>query len=46
MKKIVVSVRVDEEVWQIAKEYSVDKKLSLGDLVETAILHAVQKKEE
>ena len=44
MVKIVISVRIDDEVWQIAKKYSIDRKLSLGDLVETAILHAVQQK--
>jgi hypothetical protein len=44
MTKIVVSVRVDDEVWEVAKKYSFDNKLSLGDLIETSILHAVQEK--
>jgi hypothetical protein len=44
MGKIVVSVRVDGEIWQIAKKYSVEKKLSLGELVETAVLHTIQNK--
>jgi predicted HicB family RNase H-like nuclease len=43
MEKIVVSMRIDREMWKMAKKYAIDKDLSIGQFVETAILHEVQK---
>jgi hypothetical protein len=44
MTKTVACVRVDEEVWKMAKKYSIDIGLTLGELVEAALIHEMQKK--
>ena len=44
MTKIVISVRIDEQIWKTAKKYAIDKDLNFGQLVEAAIIHEMQRK--
>jgi len=40
----VVSLRVSSEIWKEAKRKSVDLDITIGQFVETAILHELKKK--
>ena len=40
----VVSIRINPEIWKEAKRKSLDLDLTLGQFVETAILHELRKK--
>lgn len=44
MKKKVISVRIDEQIWKTAKKYAIDRGLTFGELVETALIHEMQKR--
>jgi hypothetical protein len=41
---VVVSIRVHPDVWKTAKKYAIDKDLTIGQLVEAALLHEIQRK--
>jgi|GEM_PF-3079789 len=44
MTKKVISVRIDDEIWKMAKKYSIDIGLTFGELVEASLIHEMQKK--
>jgi len=44
MAKKVISVRIDEEIWKMAKKYSIDKDLTFGELVEASLIHEIKKR--
>ena len=40
----VVSLRISPEIWKEAKKKSLDLDMTIGQFVETAILHELRKK--
>lgn len=42
MRRRVISIRIDEEIWKTAKKYALDKDLTFGELVEASLLHEIQ----
>ena len=42
MGRKVISIRIDEEIWKLAKRYALDKELTIGELVESSIIHEIQ----
>lgn len=44
MGRKVISIRIDEEIWKIAKKYAIDKDLTFGELVEASLIHEMQKR--
>jgi len=44
MTKRVISIRIDEDVWKMAKKYSIDIGLTFGEIVEAALIHEMQRK--
>ena len=38
MKRKTVSIRVDPIIWKEAKKYAIDKDMSLGKVIETALV--------
>jgi post-segregation antitoxin (ccd killing protein) len=41
---IVTSIRIKAEVWKEAKQRALDLDMHIGDFVESAIIHEIQKK--
>lgn len=44
MRGRIISIRIDEEIWKIAKKYAIDKGLTFGELVEASIIHEIKKR--
>lgn len=40
---IVTSIRINKEVWKVAKKRALDLDLSIAKFVESAIIHEIQK---
>lgn len=38
-----MSIRIDKEIWKMAKKHAIDRELPVGKFVEAAILHELQK---
>jgi post-segregation antitoxin (ccd killing protein) len=43
--RIVASVKVSPDIWKLAKKYAIDANITLSQLVETALIHEMQKKQ-
>jgi hypothetical protein len=41
---IVTSIRIKAEIWKEAKKRALDLDMNIGDFVESAIIHEIQKK--
>ena len=41
--KVVVSIRINPDVWKSAKKFAIDKDLTIGQLVESALIHEIQR---
>lgn len=39
----VVSIRIKPDVWKTAKKYAIDKDLTVGQSVESALIHEMQR---
>lgn len=44
MGRNTTSLRMDKEIQKIAKKYAIDRDLTFGELVETALLHEMQRR--
>ena len=44
MKRITVSCRINPDVWKQAKKYAIDIDMTVGQLVETALVHEIKRK--
>jgi len=42
MKRKTVSIRIDPIIWKDAKKYSIDKEMSIGKLIETALVQMLR----
>ncbi len=42
MERKVYSVRVNTEIWKKAKKFAIDRDLTMGQLVESALIHEIQ----
>lgn len=43
---IVTSIRIKIDIWKEAKKRALDLDMNIGDFVESAIIHEIQKKKE
>ena len=44
-ERIVASIKVLPDIWKMAKKYAIDADITLSQLVETALIHEMQKKQ-
>jgi len=44
MERKVYSVRVNTEIWKKAKKFAIDHDLTIGQIVESALIHEIQRK--
>ena len=42
-KRVAVSLKIDPDVWKEAKKRAIDRDLTIGKFVETALLHEMQR---
>jgi len=43
--KIVASIKVSPDIWKLAKKYAIDSNVTLSQLVESALIHEIQRKQ-
>lgn len=43
MERKTVSIRIDPVIWKEAKKYALEKDLSIGKLIETAIVQLLRR---
>lgn len=43
MERKTVSIRIDPVIWKEAKRYALDKEISIGKLIETALLQLLKR---
>ena len=43
MERKTVSIRIDPVIWKEAKKYALDKELSIGKIIETALVQMLRR---
>ncbi len=43
MERKTVSIRIDPEIWKEAKKQAIEMEMSIGQIVETALIHLKRK---
>ncbi|MFH1182044.1 MAG: hypothetical protein V1702_03740 [Candidatus Woesearchaeota archaeon] len=43
MERKTVSIRIDPTIWKEAKKYALEKEMSVGKLIETAVLQLLKR---